>query len=441
MKWAIFAIGLVGIFPMVGWLRTKKHYLPYVWMAVGAIPFIWGVLPKWEIAIMGVPDWPGFTQGFDVSLLDLLIVTLYLSAPRAKPTPLPFKISFFLYIGAVFLSGFQAANPTATWYYVWQLLRMFMTYTVVAKACADPRLTTALIKGLAFGLCFEAGIVAWQRFVIHYIQAPGTFAQQNTLGMAVHFVIFPFFALLLSGEREWRPVAIPILGTMIDIFTASRASLGFAGIGFTTLFLLSAIRKWTPRKARILLGSAVVLILLSPVAIRQFDLRMDVFGVGEDGGRAALNNAAQAVLSDRPMGIGANNLVVFANVQGYYERADVGNKNGITFPHNIYWVTSAETGYFGIIALLVFLGRPLLLALSCGWRNRQDRRGDVLLGLGTSLLIVYVHSYFEWIFLTDQILFLFAIDVGIIAGLATQLGHFGATANGQKNNPSLRRPD
>jgi O-antigen ligase len=407
-------------------------------MVVGALPFIWGVLPKWEIAIFGEPDWPGFTKGMDVSVLDLLIVALYLSAPRPRHTLLPFKISFFVYIAAVLLSAFQAENPSATWYYVWQLLRMFMVYVVVARACTDPHLTTALMKGLAFGFCFEAGIVAWQRFVIHYVQAPGTFAQQNMLGLATYFVIFPFFALLLSGEREWRPVAIPILGTMINIFTASRAALGLSGVGFALLFLLSAFRKWTSRKARILLASAFVLLLLSPVAYRQLTLRFDVYGAADDGGRTALNNAAQAVLSDHPLGIGANNLVAFANAQGYYERANVGYKNDNTFPHNIYWVTSAETGYFGIIALLVFLGRPLLLALSCGWRYRQDRRGDVLLGLATSLLIVYVHSYVEWIFLTDQIQYLFAIDVGIIAGLATQLGHFGATANSPKKNHSLR---
>ncbi len=394
-------------------------------MVVGALPFLWGIFPKREIAIMGIPEWPGFTQGFDVSLLDLLIVVLFLSAPRTKQVSLLFKFSFFIYIGAVFISGFQAANPTATWYYVWQLLRIFMTFAVVARACADPRLTTALLKGLAFGLCFEAAIVGWQRFVTHYIQAPGTFEQQNMLGLAVHFAIFPFFALLLAGERKWPPVAVPILGIMIDIFTASRAALGLAGAGFALLFLLSAIRKWTSTKARVLMATVLVLAVLSPVAFRQFDLRMDVFGAAEDGGRAELNNAAAAILSDHPMGVGANNFVVFANVQGYYERAGVSEKNRITFPHNIYWTTLAETGYIGFVALMIFLGRPLFFALRCGWRNRQDQRGDALLGLAASLLVVYVHSYFEWIFLKDQIQYLFAINIGLIAGVATQMKPLG----------------
>jgi O-antigen ligase len=439
VKWALFAVALGSIIPLAGWLRANPSALPKVWMIIGALPFVWGIFPKREIAILGVPEWPGFTQGFDVSLLDLIIVGIYLSAPRARHAALPFKFSFIFYIGVVLLSAFQAANPVATLYYVWQLLRIFMMYAVVARACTDARLSTALLKGLAFGFCFQGAVVAWQRFVIHYVQVPGTFTQQNMLGLAAHFVIFPFFALLLSGEKGWQPATVPILGSMIDIFTASRATLGFAGSGFSFLFLLSVLGKWTARKAGILAAAVLVIAMLSPVAIRQFDLRESVFGFSDQEGRATLNNAAEAILSDNPMGIGANNLAVFANVRGYYERSGVDDKNRITFPHNIYWVTAAETGYVGIVVFIVFLIRPLLLALSCGWRNRKDRRGELLLGLATSLLIAYIHSYFEWIFFTDQIQYIFAIDVGIIAGFADQLGYFGASRMYQKDRLELRK--
>ena len=172
MKWIVFGIGIASLLPFIGWLRANPRYAAKAWMGVGALPFIWGLLPKREISIFGLPGWPGFMQGFDVSILDLLIIALYLSAPRAKHAAIPFKFSFLLYIGAVLLSATQAEAPTATLYYVWQLLRIFMVYAIVARACANPRTTASLIKGLAFGLCFEAAIVAWQRFVIHYIQAP-----------------------------------------------------------------------------------------------------------------------------------------------------------------------------------------------------------------------------------------------------------------------------
>ena len=51
-------------------------------------------------------------------------------------------------------------------------------------------------------------------------------------------------------------------------------------------------------------------------------------------------------------------------------------------------------------------------------------RGDLLLGLGVALLTVYIHSYFEWIFFTTYVQYMFAITVGLVAGLAQQLGYW-----------------
>ena len=41
-----------------------------------------------------------------------------------------------------------------------------------------------------------------------------------------------------------------------------------------------------------------------------------------------------------------------------------------------------------------------------------------------ALLIVYIHSYFEWIFITFPAQYMFALDAGMVAGLATQLGYW-----------------
>jgi O-antigen ligase/polysaccharide polymerase Wzy-like membrane protein len=432
VKWIIFFVGLVGIVPLVGWLRTNRSKLPAVWTIVGALPLVMDALPKHEIALLGVPEWPGFSQGFEISLLDLFLVAVYFVLPRSRQK-LPFRFAFSFYVAAVLLSALQAPNTAATLYYVWQLVRMFFAYVVVARACADPRLTTALLKGMAIGLCFQGGVVVWQRFVLHYLHVTGSFTTQNMLGLITHFVIFPFFALLLAGEKEWPARAIPGIGALIDVITASRASLGLAAAGFSILFMLSVVRKWTAQKARVLIAGFLVLALLSPLAYRQFELRLDAYGPLNEGGRSEMNNAAALILSEHPMGIGANNFVVVANVQGYYERANVGFQNTTTFPHNIYWTAAAETGYFGLFALMILLLRPLMFALACGWRYRNDRRGDLLLGLAVSFFIVYVHSYFEWVFFTDHVQYFFAIDLGIVAGLAEQLGYFGRTRHRLQN--------
>lgn len=425
MKWLVFAVGLAGILPLAVWLRRDSRNLQIGWMAIGAVPFVWGILPKREIVLAGQPDWPGLTQGFDVSALDLILVAAFLALPRNRPTALPFKSSFALYIGAVLLSALQARHPTASFYYVWQLLRIFMTFAIVARACADPRLATALLKGMAIGICVEGVVVGWQRFVIHFVQAPGTFTTQNMLGIAMHFAIYPFFALLLSGEKGWQARSVPVIGVLIVIFTTSRAALAFAIAGLSLLFALSILRRWTPRMTRMLAVAVFTAAVLSPIAYRQFSYRFQSTETiqEDDGGRSTLIAAAQLMLAEHPMGIGANNYVVVANMEGYSKRANVDLLNLGTYPHNVYWTALAETGFPGLLALMVLLLRPLSLALSCAWHNRKDQRGDLLLGLATSLVIVYVHSFYEKDLLVDQIQYLFAMNLGLIAGLAQQLGY------------------
>ena len=61
----------------------------------------------------------------------------------------------------------------------------------------------------------------------------------------------------------------------------------------------------------------------------------------------------------------------------------------------VYWLVAAESGYLGIIAFLLLLLRPLIVAFLCSWRNSGDERADLLMGLGVALLAVYIHSFWE----------------------------------------------
>ena len=48
----------------------------------------------------------------------------------------------------------------------------------------------------------------------------------------------------------------------------------------------------------------------------------------------------------------------------------------------------------------------------------------MLLGLGVGLLTVYLHNFFEWIFVTFQCEYLFAVNAAMIAALAQRLGYW-----------------
>jgi O-antigen ligase len=126
------------------------------------------------------------------------------------------------------------------------------------------------------------------------------------------------------------------------------------------------------------------------------------------------------------MGVGANNYVIAANVGGYNEKAGVAPVNGseAAHVHNIYWLVAAETGYLGLVTFVFVLLCPLTVALRCAWRYRGDARGDLLLGLGVAMLLVYLHSFVEWNFIGFEPQYIFALQAGLVAGLAQQLGYW-----------------
>jgi O-antigen ligase len=423
VKWLVFVVALAAVLPVAGWLRRNPRQHRYAWMLMGFLPFMLTAVPGLEIAPIGWPEWQGMTKGAEISALDLLALCLYLGLPRAQH-PLPFRLSMALYLATVLISALVTAVPVATLFYAWQLARMFLVYAVVTRACADDRVVPSLLKGMALGLCFEASLTIWDRYGLGLLQAGGGFGHQNLLGLVSHFVVFPFLALLLVGQRGWQPLFIPLVGAIIAVLTASRATIGLAGLGGVALFVISSFRMWTTRKAKIALIGAAFIGLFATLALSSLERRFaeDPLQDGYDE-RALLMNAAGMMLSDHPLGVGANNFVVVANLQGYDERAGVAWTSRQAIVHNIYWLAAAETGYLGVMSLVILLFRPLATAFMCGWRNRRDPRGDLLLGFGMSMAIVYTHSFFEWIFFSQEVQYLFAMTVGMVAGLARQLSY------------------
>jgi O-antigen ligase len=392
-------------------------------MLAGFLPFVLANLHLY-CAIDSWAEWPGFVKGAEFSVLDALAIAVHFSLPKAR-TPLPFRFSMGLYFFASLISTFQAEVPMAAVFYLWQLARMLLLYGAISRACAaDSRVAPALLTGMAAALTIQAAAAIWQRFGLHILQASGTVGHQNTLGLMSHFIVFPFFALLLAGQRGRLPFGALLAGGVIEILTASRATLGLACVGYAAVFVLSTARQWTSRKAVTLLIAGVIAAVFLPFALSSIDRRGEAAMESSNDERVELEAAAAAMLADHPWGVGANEFAMAANVGGYYERAGVAWTSYDALVHNDYWLVAAETGYFGLIAFVLFLFRPLWVAILCGWQCRGDLRGDLLIGLGTALLLVYVHSGFEWIFLTFEPQYLFVMELGMVAGVAQQLGYW-----------------
>ena len=278
---------------------------------------------------------------------------------------------------------------------------------------------------MAIGLFLQVPVMLWQKFVLHVLQANGTYDAQNILGLNSHFIVLPMFALFLTRQRGWLlPGMVVLAGVVVELLTASRATIGLAACAFAGLFMLSALRHWTSRKASIALIGAAAIAVVAPFAFSSVQQRGSAEIESSDIERDAFKAVATAMILRHPFGVGANNYVVIANVEGFNAAANVPWEGWHAFVHNVYLLVAAETGYFGLFAFLFLLIRPMIVAFLCGWRSPRDPRGDLLLGLGVALLTVYIHSLFEWVLISDLSQYVLAIDIGMVAGIAEQLGYW-----------------
>ena len=426
MKWVFLVIGAALVWPLSVRLRSNPRLRLRLFALAAFLPFI----TSYEHLYMAIInwDWIGYVRGGELSYLDLFTLSIYLSFSGPKHR-IPFLLSMSLYFVVTMLSVIEAQAPTAALFYPWQLARVFLLYAVIYRGiCADPRVVDAVLTGMGGGILLEAALTIWERFGLGHLQAIGTFSSQNQLGLISHFTVIPFFAVMLGGRRGWLPPAVVAAGLVVEVLTTSRGTLLFGALGLTTVYLLSALRQWSSRKAQVLLAGVAAAAVFVPLVASSFAQR---FGgesqvqFTEDSERILFKEAAAEMLSDHPMGVGANHFTFAANVQGYFTRVgELWGPGRASNVHNVYWLVATETGYLGLVAFVFLLLRPLYVAFACGLRHIGDARGDLLLGLGAALLAVYLHSTEEWIFVTFDAQYQFAIAIGLVAGLAAELGYW-----------------
>jgi O-antigen ligase len=426
VKWGVFALMIVAILPLSQELRRRPERIVWICLAVGFLPFV-TVSYHLLMATVSWPAWPGYSKGVEITLTDFFSIAIILGNPGGLRR-IPFLAPMALYLLAALAASASAIYPEASLFYCWQLMRVFIIYLAVFSAVtSDSKAVWALLVGMAFGELLELAVAGSQRFRSGMLQASGTFNSQNELGLVSHFVMFPFFALLLGGRRGWLPLVIVPAALLVDTLTTSRAAavLGVAGLGLT--YALSSLSKWSSRKAMIALAALAIVATITPFAVANFAQRFSEsgnnnLGLSEDMERLAYKKAAGMILDDFPGGIGPNQFTFIANVRGYFTRAGVAPRTASRAGavHNVYWLVLAETGIPGLITYLGFLLFPLFAALRYGLGGIRGSNRDLLLGLAATLIVFCIHSWEEWVPITYTIQSFLAINFGLIAALMAE---------------------
>ncbi len=418
MKWVVLATFVVLVPLLAAMMRSRPDLAPKFWALLGFLPLIVAGT-NLDVAPISWPMWSGYAKGLEISLVDVLALAILIARPSVKGFP-PFLGLWFFFAFTTFLSVFQADMPQAALFAVWQVMRATVIFLAVASICNDERGPRILLMGASLGLLINAGFSIYQR-MSGELQPDGLYSHQNLLGMVSHFVAFPALALLLGGTRS-KVLMVGVAAAIVAAaLTASRATIGLAGAGYVLLLLLSLARRPTSRKWGAVAIGAVGLAVAAPLALTSLDRRFDNTQPSFSGydERAAFEKTARSMVDARPFGHGANQYVVAANTKGYSEAAGVGYAVGSrsAHVHHTYLLVAAEQGYLGVVALVALLIWPTLRATRSAFAMRKSAQGDLLLGPAVALVVVMLHILYEWVFVTYEVQSMFAMTLGIIAGV------------------------
>ncbi|URD61541.1 O-antigen ligase family protein [Sphingomonas sp. KRR8] len=423
MKWIALALLLVAIPAIAGWLRTRPTGAPIVWGLLTFLPF---VITPWHLfaAPYSTPMWSGYVKGWEFTLLDAIALAILAGSPQ-RWRGLKLVGPFVLYLVAVLLAVFQARFTNLALSYAFQLLRVGLVLLAATQVMQNDRGERALITGLVLGLTVQAAYALVAR-AGGALQTGGSLGHQNLLGFASHMAIMPVFASLLAGRNTKIATLGVCSGLLAVALTASRATILISGTGMVTTLLISCFLRFNARKGAIALAGMIVLAGASWLAYESLQRRFQVHDIAlleEDSQRIAFARAAGDIIRAKPLGVGPNFYNFIANTEGYNARAGVnwstGNRSAQV--HNSYLLALAETGYPGLVALVILLGSGIWLGCFLTWRFRSQPESELALGLLIALLCVCVHSFVEWMLLIYPVQYLLGTTLGMLAGLSMRL--------------------
>jgi O-antigen ligase len=302
-------------------------------------------------------------------------------------------------------------------FYLWQVVRVTLFFYVVFAFAREEFQRQAIFEGLAVGLVLEAILCVWQRLVENELQATGSFGHQNIFGMTVNLALIPLLGLFLS-QRDGRSRLVFLgvaSGLLCAALTVSRATVGLAALGTVAVLAVSTMKAYTVRKMRALLLLSFLAAILLPIITISFNTRFEKSSPSSTyDERGAFETAAVMIARAHPFGIGANNFVVIANAEGYYERAGVipTHESRAAHVHNVYLLTAAENGWLALIAVCIVLVGSIV----AGWK-RLSKTGsamDLHIALIVSVGLVSLHSLFEWVLVVDNPQYALAIVLGLL---------------------------
>ena len=417
MRFVALAVVLLTFPAFIAWLGSHPHHRKYAFLMLGVSFFLSGIV-QIEASAIAWPFWNGTAKGMTISMIDTLALSLIITRPSSR-IKIPLTWAMVGYLITAIISMFPADVPVASFFYVFQIVRMLILATAIAPELRDQERLRWLLNGLAVGLIIQGGYVAYEK-LRGVLQATGTMVHQNTLGMMVELAMLPILAALLGGQRSTLLKIGVVAGLIIVAGGGSRATMAIVGIASVALVIIAIIQSPSPAKSQIAGLGIIAAILIAPLGYKTLTKRFaGTVNLEEDQQRIAMEKAAREMSNDNFFGVGANLYVTTANTKGYSQRSGVGwGGHTRSAPvHNAFLLARAETGWIGELFFTLLFAAPFVAGVRYAFRFRRGLDGTLALGSAVALAASAYHSRYEFATQTVGPQGLLFINIGIIAGM------------------------
>ena len=376
-----------------------------------------------------------------VSFILIIVVVGYLlwlvGRQGANRQPLRFFTSTSVpALGLIFfsiVSVFQAQDVQLSFFKIAQLIELFLMYFYLANHLRTQQDLKFFVTVLMGGMLAESilMIVQWltgwsfsfagiSANVGGDLRTTGTLGTANSAGVIVSaylaIVCSMFWLFPRRSQKVFAGICF-VIGCIALISTAGRAAWGGFIVAILGFIFIGWRRGWVQRRALVWLF--LLTLVIGAIFYPAIYNRLKADDRGSAASRPLMFRLAWNVISASPLnlflGVGANNYALIAprynTVVGDY----LGNLIEDTSVHDVYLLTWAETGLFGLLFFLGFLAASLVKT----WKHIQSgsRFGSLMaLGLGCAIIVMGIQMFVDPYIARPKTIFLWLL-VSLIASL------------------------
>ena len=443
---ALFAMGIFGgVVICCASQRVRDFFFVLmVWLAP--------ITERFDVNFVSRDWYRGTTRGFEISLVDILAISLLLSAllvPRRGQSRGYWPASFGLMVLFFLFACFNVAISDPKLFGLFELSKMVRGLTIFLAAAfylRSERELRLLLFALALAVAHQGLLGIKQRYLDHEHRVIGTIDDSNSLSF-FFCIVAPVLAAALTA-RVGKPLKVFMAAALAlacvgVVLTITRMGVITMGIVLTVTVLATVSWKITARK--VIIGVLVVAGVSGILAKSWHTLAGRFSGTNlgvEYGNKKLLGRGyylriARAIGSDRLFGVGLNNWSYWVSSQygprlGYkfvpYKGTDKepseiipeGSNVDVAQAapaHSLAALTVGEMGYPGLFLFALLWLRWFQMATGFLWKRGTELWTRFGMGTFFALLAMFIHSQTEWVFRHSPAFYIIHILLGALAAV------------------------